>query len=234
MRAIYKKEMRQYLTSFAGAVFLAAYAALIGYQFTVGNLLAQSGEISGLFAQIMSMLMFLVPVLTMRLLSEEKKMRTDQLLMTSPVSVAGIVSGKFLAALTMFMIGSLPLVLCAGVMAYYGVSPSLETAGNFAALLLAGAAFIAVGLFASAITENQIVAAIVSYVALIGLWLLDYLRLYVSHEGAAAALAYLSVRAHFAQLSGGVFALSTLTYFVSLTAMMLGLTVLAMDARRRR
>ena len=202
MRAIYRKEMRQYLTSFAGAVFLAAYAALIGYQFTVGNLLAQNGEIGGLFAQIMSMLMFLVPVLTMRLLSEEKKMRTDQLLMTSPVSVAGIVSGKFLAALTMFLIGSLPLVLCAGVMAYYGVSPSLETAGNFAALLLAGAAFIAVGLFASAITENQIVAAIVSYVALIGLWLLDYLRLYVSHEGAAAAPSWL--------------------------------TVLAMDARRRR
>ena len=233
MRAIYKKEMRQYLTSFAGAVFLAAYAALIGYQFTVGNLLAQSGEIGGLFSQIMSMLMFLVPVLTMRLLSEEKKMRTDQLLLTSPVPVSKIVWGKFLASLTMFVIGSLPLVLAAGVMAYYGVSPSLETAGNFAALLLAGAAFIAVGLFASAITENQIVAAIVSYVALIGLWLLDYLRLYVS-GAAAEALAYLSVRAHFAQLSGGVFALSTLVYFVSLTAMMLGLTVLAMDARRRR
>ena len=74
----------------------------------------------------------------------------------------------------------------------------------------------------------------VSYVALIGLWLLDYLRLYVSGGIAAEALRYLSVRAHFSQLSGGVFALSTLLYFVSLTAMMLGLTVLAMDARRRR
>lgn len=233
MRAIYRKEMRQYLTSFAGAVFLAAYAALIGYQFTVGNLLAQSGEISGLFSQVMSMLMFLVPVLTMRLLSEEKKMRTDQLLLTSPVPVAKIVWGKFLAALTMFVIGSLPLALAALVMNFYGVAPSLETAGNFAALLLAGAAFVAVGLFASAITENQIVAAIVSYAALIGLWLLDYLRLYVG-GGAAAALAYLSVRAHAALLSSGVFALSTLTYFVSLTALMLGLTVLAMQSRRRR
>lgn len=234
MRAIYQKEMRQYLTSFAGAVFLAAYAALIGYQFTVGNLLAQSGEISGLFSQIMSMLMFLVPILTMRLLSEEKKMRTDQLLLTSPVPVNQIVSGKFLAALSMFLIGSLPLAAAACVMRFYGVAFSLETAGNFAGLLLAGAAFIAIGLFASAITENQIVAAIVSYVMMIALWLLDYLRLYAGQGFAGEALRYLSVRAHTAQLASGVFGLSTVVYFLSLTALMLGLTRIVMESRRCR
>lgn len=234
MRAIYKKEMRQYLTSFAGAVFLAAYAALIGYQFTVGNLLAQSGEISGLFSQIMSMLMFLVPILTMRLLSEEKKMRTDQLLLTSPVTIGKIVMGKFLAALSMFVIGSIPLAAAAGVMWFYGVAFTLETAGNFAGLLLAGAAFIAIGLFASAITENQIVAAIVSYVVMIGLWLLDYLRLYVSGKLAGETLRFLSVRAHAAQLASGIFSLSTLICFLGLTALMLGLTKLVMESRRCR
>ena len=234
MTAIFRKEMRQYMTSFAGAVFLAAYAVLIGYQFTVGNLLAQSAEISQLFSQIMSMLMFLVPILTMRLFSEEKKMRTDQLLLTSPVSVGTIVMGKFLAAASMFIIGSLPLALACGVMWHYGVAPSLETAGNFAGLLLCGAAFISVGLLASAITENQIVAAIVSYVVLIGLWLLDYLRLYVSHEALAEALRYLSVRPHFAELASGVFSLSTLAYFLSLSALMLVLTVMVMEGRRKR
>ena len=234
MKAIYVKELRQYATSFAGAVFLAAYAVLIGYQFTVGNLLAQSGEISNLFFQIMTMLMFLVPILTMRLLSEEKKMRTDQLLLTSPVSIGKIVIGKFLAAFTMFLAGSIPLVIAAGLMWYYGVAPSLETAGNFAGLLLAGAAFISMGLLASAVTENQIVAAIVSYVALTGLWLLDYLRLYVSHEAAAKVISYLSVRAHFSRLASGVFGLSTLVYFLSLTGLMLGWTVLAMSHDRKR
>ena len=87
MRAIYKKEMRQYAASPVGAVFLAAYAALIGYLFTVGNLLTQNGEISTLFSQIMSVLMFLVPILTMRLLAEERKMRTDQLMLTAPVTI---------------------------------------------------------------------------------------------------------------------------------------------------
>ena len=234
MKAIYVKELRQYATSFAGAVFLAAYAVLIGYQFTVGNLLAQSGEISNLFFQIMTMLMFLVPILTMRLLSEEKKMRTDQLLLTSPVSIGKIVIGKFLAAFTMFLAGSIPLVIAAGLMWYYGVAPSLETAGNFAGLLLAGAAFISMGLLASAVTENQIVAAIVSYVALTGLWLLDYLRLYISHEAAAQVIGYLSVRAHFSRLASGVFGLSTLVYFLSLTGLMLGWTVLAMSHDRKR
>ena len=233
MRAIYQKEMRQYLTGFAGAVFLAAYAALIGYQFTVGNLLAQSGEISGLFSQIMSMLMFLVPILTMRLFSEEKKMRTDQLLLTSPVTISKIVSGKFLAAFSMFLIGSLPLAAAAGVMRFYGVAFTLETAGNFAGLLLAGAAFISIGLFASAITENQIVAAIVSYVVMIGLWLLDYLRLYAAGF-AGEALRFLSVRAHTAQLASGIFSLSTAVYFIGLTALMLGLTRLVMESRRCR
>ena len=233
MRAIYQKEMRQYLTGFAGAVFLAAYAVLIGYQFTVGNLLAQSGEISGLFSQIMSMLMFLVPILTMRLFSEEKKMRTDQLLLTSPVTISKIVSGKFLAALSMFLIGSLPLAAAAGVMRFYGIAFTLETAGNFAGLLLAGAAFISIGLFASAITENQIVAAIVSYVVMIGLWLLDYLRLYAAGF-AGEALRFLSVRAHTAQLASGIFSLSTAVYFIGLTALMLGLTRLVMESRRCR
>ena len=234
MKAIYLKELRQYATSFAGAVFLAAYAVLIGYQFTVGNLLAQSGEISNLFFQIMSMLMFLVPILTMRLLSEEKKMRTDQLLLTSPVSIGRIVIGKFMAAFTMFICGSVPLVLAAGLMWFYGVAPSLETAGNFAGLLMTGAAFISIGLLASAITENQIVAAIVSYVVLMGLWLLDYLRMYVSGDTAGRMLRYLSVRAHFTQLASGVFSLSTLIYFLSLTGLMLGFTVLVMSHARKR
>lgn len=234
MKAIYQKEMRQYLTSFAGAVFLAAYAALIGYQFTVGNLLAQSGEMSGLFSQIMSMLMFLVPILTMRLFAEEKKMRTDQLLMTSPVTIGQIVSGKFMASLSMFVIGSLPLAAAGCIMRFYGVAFTLETAGNFAALLLAGAAFISIGLFASAITENQIVAAIVSYVMMIGLWLLDYLRLYAGQGLAGEALRFLSVRAHTAQLASGIFSLSTAVYFLGLTALMLGLTRMVMESRRCR
>ena len=109
MRSIYQKEMRQYLTGFAGAVFMAAYAALIGYQFTVGNLLAQSGEISGLFSQIMSMLMFLVPILTMRLFAEEKKMRTDQLLMTSPVTIPASIAPSRKSADSSLPLSTLPI-----------------------------------------------------------------------------------------------------------------------------
>lgn len=234
MRAIYKKEMRQYAASPVGAVFLAAYAALIGYLFTVGNLLAQNGEISTLFSQIMSVLMFLVPILTMRLLAEERKMRTDQLMLTAPVTIGQIILGKFLAAMTMFALGSLPVLLAAAVLWAWGVPPSLQTLGCVAALLLAGAALISMGLLASALTENQIVAAIVSYAAMIGGWMLDYVRPYIGSEGVSQAVSYLCMRAHAAQLASGIFSLSTLTFFVSLTALMLGLTRLVLEGRRTR
>ena len=86
MKAVFLKELRQYWNSLTGAVFLAAYALMIGYQFYVGNLLAQNGSVSRLFESVLSMLMFFIPILTMRLFAEEKKMHTDQLVFTAPVS----------------------------------------------------------------------------------------------------------------------------------------------------
>lgn len=105
MKAVFLKELRQYWNSLTGAVFLAAYALMIGYQFYVGNLLAQNGSVSRLFESVLSMLMFFIPILTMRLFAEEKKMHTDQLVFTAPVSDAQIMAGKFGAAWLVFGVG---------------------------------------------------------------------------------------------------------------------------------
>lgn len=234
MLAIYKKEMRQYLTSLAGAAFLAAYAALTGYAFAVGNLFAQSGDISSLFNSVLPSLLFLVPVLTMRLMAEERKMRTDQLLLTSPVSIAAIVWGKYAAALSIFALGSVPVVLCAAILAAYGSLQPLITLGNLAGLLLTGSAFVSVGLFASSTTENQIVAAIVSYALLLGLWLIDFLQPYAPHQALVLAVRFLSVRAHFQQLAAGIFSLSTLVYFLGMTLLLALLTITLMQRRKSR
>ena len=120
MKAVFLKELRQYWNSLTGAVFLAAYALMIGYQFYVGNLLAQNGSVSRLFESVLSMLMFFIPILTMRLFAEEKKMHTDQLVFTAPVSDAQIMAGKFGAAWLVFGVGSLPLLWAVCVMAGYG------------------------------------------------------------------------------------------------------------------
>ncbi len=232
MRAVWKKELYQYATSMIGAVFLASYAAMVGYYFTVGNLLAANGDVSALFHSIFSVLMVFIPMLTMRLFAEEKKLRTEQLIFTSPVSVSQIVMGKFLAAFCIFLVGSIPVILAIAILGYYGVFQCLETAGNLCGLCLAGAAFLSIGLFSSSVTENQLVAAIMSYVIMLGLWMLDFLKYYIQNRWLIAMIEYLSFRAHFEELSAGIFSFSSIAYFTTLTFLMLGWTQLILESRR--
>lgn len=232
MRAIYRKEMRQYWVSPSGVVFLAAYAALTGYCFSVGNLYAQNGRAAVLFGTLLPMLMYLIPVITMRLFAEERKLRTEQLLFTAPLAVRDVVLGKFLAAFTMFAIGSLPVLLCVALLARYGCFQGLEVLGNLAGLLLTGMAFISIGLFASSITENQIVSAVVSYAILLGLWLLGYFQSYVSDPFFLGVIRLLSYQQHFQELSTGIFSLTAAVYFVGMTLWMLQMTITVLECRR--
>ena len=232
MIAIWKKELHQYRVSMTGAVFLASYGGLIGYYFVVGNLLAMNGDITILFQSVYSTLLMFIPVITMRLFAEEKKQRTDQILFTAPVALEKIILGKFLAALGMFCLGSLPLLFDAAVLAYYDCFRLLETVGCMAGLLLAGSGLLAIGLFASSLTESQVVAAIVSYIIMILLWLLDYLKYYAQKEVIVKLLEYLSFQSHFRELSSGIFSFSTVVYFTSLTVLMLGMTWLVLENRR--
>lgn len=234
MTAVIKKELRQYIATPVGAVFLSAYFAFSGYYFTVGILLPARANLSGLFESSFSVLMVLIPLLTMRSFAEERKQKTDQLLLTSPESVRNITLGKFFSALLVFLIGSISMFPPVIVLSRLGAFELLETVGNFAALLLVGSAFIAIGIFASALTENQIVAAVISYVIMLGLWLLDYLRYYTDDRFVAKIIEYLSFRAHFNLLGNGVFSLATVVYFLSLVILMLALTCLLTEHRRVR
>lgn len=232
MSAVFEKELKQYIAAPIAAVFLAAYFAFSGYYFTVGVLLPAHADPGGLFGSVFSVLMVLIPLLTMRSMAEERKQKTDQLLLTSPELIRNIVMGKFLSALVIFLIGSVSLIPPVILMAGLGAFDLLETVGNFAALILVGSTFIAIGIFASALTENQIVAAVVSYVIMLGLWLLDYLRYYTGEGLISKIIKYLSFRAHFELLGSGVFSSATLIYFLSLVALMLTLTCLLTEYRR--
>lgn len=232
MVAVWKKELRQYMVSVIGAVFLASYGGLIGYYFVMGNLMAMNGNIAVLFGSVYSTLMVLIPILTMRLFAEERKMRTDQLLFTSPISTYKIILGKFFAAYQIFVIGSIPVLIAAFILAYYGSFQPLELTGCLVGLCLAGGAFLSIGLFASAITESQVVAAIVSYLLMIFFWLIDYMKYYVHNFWMAKFLEYLSFQSHFRELSSGIFKFSTMSYFASVTVLMLGLTYIILESRR--
>ena len=169
MLAIFKREMRSYFTSPVGYMFCAIFFAVSGFLFMLNTV--QAGEESnyaGYFSIILFLFIVIIPLLTMKLVSEETKMKTDQLLMTAPITLADIVFGKFLAALTMFG-GS--FIISSAIyyipLAMYG-NPNLALyIGCVIGVFLVGSAFISIGIFISSLTENQFISAFGTIAAII-------------------------------------------------------------------
>ena len=163
MFAIFKREFRAYFTSPLGYVFLAIFYAFSGLFFYIFALSVGSTDISSVFLMMFMVLMVFVPLLTMRLLSEDKKQKTDQLTLTAPVSLLSIVMGKFLAAYAIFAIGVAVMPVYGFVMSTFAKVSWLPIWGNTVGLLLLGGIFVSIGLFVSSLTENQMIAAIGSF-----------------------------------------------------------------------
>jgi ABC-2 type transport system permease protein len=176
MGAIYKRELRSYFVSPSGYVFLGLFLLIAGIFFAFGTILAGSSRFASFLGSIQFIFLFATPVLTMRLLSEESRQKTDQLLYTSPIGLHEIVIGKFLAALTLFAI-ALGICLCYSVVvALYGDLDVAEAAASALGFLLLGGCFIAVGLFVSSTTENQSVAAIGTFIVLLLFWIIEPIK----------------------------------------------------------
>ena len=173
MFAIFKREMQAYFFTPIGCLYMGLFLLLTGIFYTFGNLLSGSSQYTGFLGNVLFIFLFAVPILTMRLFSEEKKQKTDHLLLTSPVSITGIVCGKFLAALTMYCGTLLVTAAYALVIAVFGDLQTWETMGSYIGFIFLGASYISIGLFISASTENQLSAALVCFFALMIIWLLD-------------------------------------------------------------
>jgi ABC-2 type transport system permease protein len=173
MFAVFKRELRAYFQTSIGFIYMGLFLLLTGLFFTFGNLISQSSQFTNFLGSILMIYLFAVPLLTMRLFSEEKRQKTDQLLLTSPVSIAGIVCGKFLAALTVYVSTLLITVVYAVVIKVYGDLQTWETLGSYIGFIFLGAAYISVGLFISAGTENQLTAALISFFAFLIIWIID-------------------------------------------------------------
>jgi len=173
MIAIFKRELRAYFLTPIGSIYMGLFLLITGLFFTLGNLFAQSSHYSGFLGNVLFFYLFGVPLLTMRLFSEEKRQRTDQLLLTCPISITEIVLGKFLAALVVYSMTLVVTILYAVVIGIYGDLIIWETVGSYIGFLFLGACYIAVGVFVSASTENQLTAALVTFFSLFVIWLID-------------------------------------------------------------
>lgn len=149
---------------------------MTGFFFTMGNLVGGSSYYTNFLGSILFLYLFAVPLLTMRLLSEERRQRTDQLLVTSPITITDIVLGKYFAALIVYVLTLVVTVLYAVVVGLFGDLAVWETVGGYIGFMLLGSSFIAVGILVSAVSENQASAAFFTFFALLLIWFTNLIK----------------------------------------------------------
>ncbi|HHV11223.1 MAG TPA: ABC transporter permease [Clostridiales bacterium] len=173
MLAIYKKELRSYFNSMIGYVFMAFFLLIIGVYFFVQNLFYGYANFEYTLSSITFIFVILAPLLTMRLMAEENKQKTDQLLLTSPVTATSIVVGKLLAVFSLY--GFIMLITCFYplILSLYGTVTFATAYSSILAFTLMGGAYLAIGLFISSLTDSQIVAAVISFVVFLLTILMD-------------------------------------------------------------
>lgn len=232
MGAIYRREMGAFFTSGLAYVFLAVFYIFSGYYFYNEVIASGYTDTSPLFRNMFRIVLFLIPILTMRLLSEEKKNRTDQGLLTAPIGLWEIVIGKYLAALTIYVIAESIIFVYAMVLGYLGDVVWSSLLGNYFAMLLLGMAFIAVGLFISSLTENQMTAAVVSMVILFFLYLFDSFADRFTNEHIYKLVTELSFYSRYVEFTQGVFNLTSVLFYASTAFLFNFFAVRVLEKRR--
>ncbi|EXM38918.1 ABC transporter permease subunit [Ruminococcus albus] len=243
MGAIFRREVRSYFTSPIGYIFIAAFFAYAGLMFSTLSLNSGYARLDSMFSSLLTILNVLIPILTMRTISDEKRTRTDQCLLTAPVSLGGIVFGKFLAAFLVYAAAVSITAVMAVVVSIYGEPDWNVIVGNIVALLLLGGAFISIGIFCSSFTENQVVAAVISFIALIAVSFLSTIAgllpaLDEGHwytkviNGLRTALEKTSFGERYMEFTYGIFNFSNVIFFISAVAAFLFLTVRVLEKRR--
>ena len=226
MCAIYKKELRAYLTSMTGYIFMAVLLAVTSLYYVANCLVGGYPVFGAILSSVYFVLLIIVPVLTMRSMAEEKRQKTDQLLMTAPVSLWKIVLGKYLAMVTIFLISMAILCLYPLILLRFG-SVSLPMA--YTAILgytLFGAACLAIGLFLSAVTESQVIAAVLTFGVLFFLNMASGIANVIGAGGLLASiLNALCIYQPFINFVQGMFDLTGILYYMTVIVLALFLTV---------
>lgn len=254
MLAIYRKEMRSYFINPIGYIYLGVFLVFSALLCCYTTLISGTYDTTSYFTFMIFAFVILIPILTMRLFAEERKLRTEQLLLTAPVTITGMVLGKYLAALTLYVSGILlscinflPLYIIGAAeaagedTALTAIGPVTgEIFGSILALILLGAALIAVGTLISALTENQLSAAVITIGVIAAMVLLNVFNLLTDSNGQPiissyairAILDWISVISRYSAFGQGVFDFAALVYYASLSFVFLFLTVRVYEKRR--
>ena len=176
MLTIFSKELKSYFHSAVGYIFMTVFLLISGLFFALYNLVQGSGYYNDVIFNMTFIFLFLVPILTMKMLSNESREKTDQLLLTSPLKVWEIVMGKFLAAVALFVITVCITFIYPIILSKFGQIALGEAIGGYIGFILMGACFISVGLFISSLTDNLVTAGVGTFGALFLIWIIDSVK----------------------------------------------------------
>ncbi|MBQ7131856.1 MAG: ABC transporter permease subunit [Oscillospiraceae bacterium] len=245
MGAIFRREITSYFTSPVGYVFLAVFYFCAGIFFWAGCLQALTADMSACFALMFYVNLIFVPLITMKLLSDDKRLRTDQALLTSPVSLAGIVYGKFFAALVLYVAAVAIFPVFGMILSLFGEVPWSTTFGTVIGLFFLGAAFISIGIFVSSLTENVVVAAVLAIVFNLVFLIMDTISDLIAKisidnvdwlnkvfEAIANGIKNLSFYDKYNEFTTGVFNVSSILFYLSIVAVFNFLTIRVLEKRR--
>ena len=234
MLAIYKKEMRSYFINPIGYVFAGVFFIISALLCCYTTIVSSSYDTSTYFMAMIFAFIILIPLLTMKLFCEERKQKTEQLLLTAPISLIDMVGAKFCAAYTMFA-GTFLAATVFNLIPYFIYCEDVNLAsilGNIVGILLIGGAFVAIGLFISALTENQFVAAITTIAIIAALLFISFANSYIGAAPIRVVLSWISIFSRFYDFTYGILNFASLLYYASIMFVFLFLTVRVYENRR--
>ena len=230
---IARRELLAYFISPIAYMVSAVFLLIAGYLFSLILIQSQQATMEGLFFNIMVVLIFVVPLLTMRLLAAEQKTGTIEILLTAPVRDWEVVLGKYLAAMGMFGVMLACTLYFPFILWRVGGTPDWgPILTGYLGLILLTSAMMAIGTLTSAVTENQIVAAVLGFGILLLLWLIEAAGNIAT--GSATVLTYLSLPAHYNDFARGAINLEDVVYYLSVTIAALFIATRMLETRRYR
>lgn len=232
MKAICKREIRSYFSSPIGYVCVAALLALYGYYYYLVMMMGSSSYIASVYGVMFSFCMMVIPIITMKSMSDDQKNKTDQALLTAPVGVLSIAMGKFLACFFVFFAASTLGLLPAVAMSFFSSPAWGEVIGNYLGTLLYGGAMTAIGVFISSLTVSQIIAAIGTFVVSIFLMYIDMLASNISNAALSQLIRWISFNDRYTTFTQGMFSISAAVFFLSVMAVFVFLTARRLESRR--
>jgi ABC-type Na+ efflux pump, permease component len=233
MLAILKKELGSYFKSPLAYAFLGVFYLFSGI-FFYSSMYNGISEVNYIFSSMFLFILILTPLITMKLLSDEKRTKTDQVLLTAPLSLNKIIFAKFISAYIMFFTASAINIIYGIILSFYSSINWLSLFANLLGMLLLGGAIISIGLFISSLTESQVISAVATFGVIIFLILMDSFFNNISYAPLNTFIKWISLNSRYDPFTIGIIDYSNILYFLSIMAIFVFLSIKVWDSRRYR